>query len=74
MSPHWTCESCGARLYSASESLRWGDCPVCSGALVKRREGAGTDPADSASGEEPRQQPSRDPGGRESQTGSSTSG
>jgi hypothetical protein len=30
---HWTCGTCGVRLYSASETLRWGDCPVCAGKL-----------------------------------------
>jgi hypothetical protein len=31
--PHWICERCATRLYSASESLRWEDCPVCGGRL-----------------------------------------
>jgi hypothetical protein len=29
--PYWDCDSCGARLYSASESVRWQGCPVCEG-------------------------------------------
>jgi predicted nucleic acid-binding Zn-ribbon protein len=36
--PHWTCDRCGARLYSASESLKWQDCPVCTGNLARRPE------------------------------------
>jgi hypothetical protein len=32
--PHWTCERCGARLYSASESLRRAACPVCNEPLA----------------------------------------
>jgi predicted nucleic acid-binding Zn-ribbon protein len=35
--PHWTCDRCGARLYSASESLRWQGCPVCNGNLARER-------------------------------------
>ena len=31
--PHWNCERCGARLYSASKSLRRNNCPVCQGHL-----------------------------------------
>ncbi len=31
--PHWNCERCGARLYSASKSLRRNSCPVCQGQL-----------------------------------------
>ena len=31
--PHWNCERCGARLYSASKSLRRNNCPVCQGRL-----------------------------------------
>ena len=32
--PYWTCDTCNARLYSASEALRWKKCPVCEGNLV----------------------------------------
>ena len=32
--PYWSCEICQARLYSASDALRWKDCPVCEGNLV----------------------------------------
>ena len=32
--PHWNCERCGARLYSASKSLRRNNCPVCQGRLA----------------------------------------
>jgi hypothetical protein len=32
--PYWTCEICKARLYSASDALRWRNCPVCDGNLV----------------------------------------
>jgi hypothetical protein len=38
--PHWNCQRCGARLYSASRTLRRQTCPVCQGPL--EREG---DPA-----------------------------
>ena len=31
--PHWNCERCGARLYSASKSLKRNNCPVCQGRL-----------------------------------------
>jgi predicted nucleic acid-binding Zn-ribbon protein len=31
--PHWNCERCGARLYSASKSLKRQACPVCQGRL-----------------------------------------
>ena len=31
--PHWTCGRCGARLYSASKSLKRSNCPVCQGRL-----------------------------------------
>ena len=34
--PHWNCERCGARLYSASKSLRRNNCPVCQGRLSPR--------------------------------------
>jgi predicted nucleic acid-binding Zn-ribbon protein len=37
--PHWTCDRCGARLYSASESLKWRGCPVCSGNLAREPRG-----------------------------------
>jgi len=36
--PHWNCDRCGARLYSASESLKWRDCPVCAGKLAPERD------------------------------------
>ncbi len=36
--PHWTCDQCGTRLYSASESLKWQDCPVCAGRLSPEGE------------------------------------
>jgi hypothetical protein len=32
--PHWNCERCGARLYSASKTLRRNECPVCQGRLA----------------------------------------
>jgi hypothetical protein len=31
--PHWNCERCGARLYSASKRLKRHHCPVCQGRL-----------------------------------------
>jgi predicted nucleic acid-binding Zn ribbon protein len=31
--PHWHCERCGARLYSASKNLKRNHCPVCQGRL-----------------------------------------
>jgi hypothetical protein len=31
--PHWNCERCGARLYSASKKLKNNNCPVCQGRL-----------------------------------------
>lgn len=31
--PHWNCERCGARLYSASKILKRNNCPVCQGRL-----------------------------------------
>ena len=36
--PHWNCERCGARLYSASRSLRRNNCPVCQGRLSPEGE------------------------------------
>ena len=38
--PHWICDSCGTRLYSASESLKWRDCPVCTGKLESEPDDA----------------------------------
>ena len=32
--PHWNCQRCGARLYSASRTLRQPACPVCQGRLT----------------------------------------
>jgi DNA-directed RNA polymerase subunit RPC12/RpoP len=32
--PHWNCERCGARLYSASRTLKRNHCPVCSGRII----------------------------------------
>jgi predicted nucleic acid-binding Zn-ribbon protein len=32
--PHWNCARCGARLYSASKTLKRNSCPVCQGRLV----------------------------------------
>ena len=32
--PHWNCERCGARLYSASSTLKRNHCPVCQGWLA----------------------------------------
>jgi predicted nucleic acid-binding Zn-ribbon protein len=32
--PHWNCERCGSRLYSASKTLRQQACPVCQGRLA----------------------------------------
>jgi hypothetical protein len=31
--PYWNCERCGARLYSASRTLRRQTCPTCQGRL-----------------------------------------
>jgi predicted nucleic acid-binding Zn-ribbon protein len=31
--PHWNCARCGARLYSASKTLKRNNCPVCQGRL-----------------------------------------
>lgn len=50
--PHWNCERCGARLYSASRHLKRGTCPTCDGRLVAvedpparfDREGSGNRP------------------------------
>jgi hypothetical protein len=36
--PHWNCERCGARLYSASKSLKRNNCPVCQGRLSPQGE------------------------------------
>lgn len=32
--PHWNCQRCGARLYSASRTLKQQACPVCDGRLT----------------------------------------
>jgi DNA-directed RNA polymerase subunit RPC12/RpoP len=32
--PYWNCERCGARLYSASRTLRRQTCPTCQGRLM----------------------------------------
>jgi hypothetical protein len=32
--PHWICERCGARLYSAARTLKRQTCPVCQGRLA----------------------------------------
>jgi hypothetical protein len=32
--PHWNCERCGARLYSAARTLKRPNCPVCQGRLA----------------------------------------
>jgi hypothetical protein len=32
--PHWNCQRCGARLYSASRTLKQQACPVCQGRLT----------------------------------------
>jgi hypothetical protein len=32
--PHWNCERCGARLYSAARNLKRQTCPVCQGRLA----------------------------------------
>ena len=32
--PHWNCEQCGARLYSAARTLKRPNCPVCQGRLA----------------------------------------
>ena len=32
--PYWNCERCGARLYSASRTLRRQTCPTCQGRLA----------------------------------------
>ena len=32
--PHWNCEQCGARLYSAARTLKRQTCPVCQGKLA----------------------------------------
>ena len=36
--PHWNCERCGARLYSASKTLKRQACPVCQGHLTPEPE------------------------------------
>jgi hypothetical protein len=36
--PHWNCERCGARLYSASRTLRRQTCPICHGRLTSNGE------------------------------------
>jgi hypothetical protein len=36
--PHWNCERCGARLYSASRTLKRNHCPVCQGRLSPQDE------------------------------------
>ena len=36
--PHWNCERCGARLYSASKTLKRQACPVCQGHLTPEAE------------------------------------
>jgi DNA-directed RNA polymerase subunit RPC12/RpoP len=38
--PYWNCERCGARLYSASRTLRRQTCPTCQGRLVPEGEPA----------------------------------
>jgi hypothetical protein len=32
--PYWNCERCGARLYSASKTLKRQSCPQCDGQLT----------------------------------------
>ncbi len=36
--PHWNCKRCGARLYSASKTLKRQACPVCQGPLSPEGE------------------------------------
>jgi DNA-directed RNA polymerase subunit RPC12/RpoP len=36
--PHWNCEDCGRRLYSASRRLKRSNCPVCQGRLLPAEE------------------------------------
>ena len=36
--PHWNCERCGVRLYSASKTLKRNSCPVCQGRLTPQGE------------------------------------
>jgi hypothetical protein len=36
--PHWNCQDCGARLYSAARILKRQTCPVCQGPLVLEGE------------------------------------
>jgi predicted nucleic acid-binding Zn-ribbon protein len=36
--PHWNCERCGARLYSASSKLKRNNCPVCQGRLSPQQD------------------------------------
>jgi hypothetical protein len=36
--PYWNCERCGARLYSASRTLRRQTCPTCQGRLTPERD------------------------------------
>ena len=38
--PYWNCERCGARLYSASRTLRRQTCPTCQGRLTPEPEAA----------------------------------
>jgi DNA-directed RNA polymerase subunit RPC12/RpoP len=36
--PYWNCERCGARLYSASKTLKRQACSVCQGRLILEGE------------------------------------
>jgi len=38
--PHWNCQRCGQRLYSASRTLKQQSCPVCKGRLLPEGERA----------------------------------
>jgi hypothetical protein len=38
--PYWNCERCGARLYSASRTLRRETCPTCQGRLARESDAA----------------------------------
>ena len=35
--PHWNCERCGTRFYSAARKLKRETCPECQGRLVPER-------------------------------------
>ena len=38
--PHWNCDRCATRLYSASKTLKRQSCPVCQGRLIPEGDAA----------------------------------